>query len=55
MIQSMSRRANCWDTQFRIFFERRTDLTRAGIGQAALALTCRSDSDVPEHRSALRL
>jgi transposase InsO family protein len=44
---SMSRKGNCWDTQSRIRFERRTDLTRAGIGQAALALTCRSGSGVP--------
>ncbi|RRW95750.1 hypothetical protein EGJ56_25510, partial [Pandoraea apista] len=45
--QSMSRRGNCWDTQSKIRFERRTDLTRAGIGRAALALTCRSGSGVP--------
>jgi putative transposase len=47
MIQSMSRKGNCWDTQFKMRLERRTDLTRAGIGQAAFALTCRSDSGVP--------
>ncbi len=44
---SMSRRGNCWDTQSKIASERRIDLTRAGIGEAALALTCRSDSGVP--------
>ncbi|EON18859.1 transposase [Cupriavidus sp. GA3-3] len=44
---SMSRKGNCWDTQSKIRFERRTDLTRAGIGRAALALTCRSGSGVP--------
>ena len=44
---SMSRSGNCWDTQSKIHFERRTDLTRAGIGRAAFALTCRSDSGVP--------
>ncbi|RZF26115.1 hypothetical protein EVC45_30210 [Paraburkholderia sp. UYCP14C] len=44
---SMSRKGNCWDTQSKIASERRTDLTRAGIGEAALALTCRSDSGVP--------
>lgn len=44
---SMSRKGNCWDTQFRIRLERRTDLTRVGIGRAALALTCRSGSGVP--------
>jgi putative transposase len=47
IVQSMSRRGNCWDTQSKIRFERRTDLTRAGIGRAALALTCRSGSGVP--------
>jgi len=36
---SMSRRGNCWDTQSTIHFERWTDLTHAGIGRAALALT----------------
>ncbi len=36
---SMSRKGNCWDTQSNIFLERRLDLTRAGIGQAAFALT----------------
>jgi len=44
---SMSRKGNCWDTQSKICLERRTDLTRAGIGRAALALTCRSGSGVP--------
>ena len=43
---SMSRKGNCWDTQSNIPFERRPDLTRAGIGQAAFALTCRSCSGV---------
>lgn len=38
--QSMSRRGNCWDTQSKIDFERRSDLTRAGIGEAAFELTC---------------
>ena len=47
MRSSMSRRGDCWDTQSKIAPERRTDLTRAGIGEAALALTCRSDSGVP--------
>jgi putative transposase len=47
MRSSMSRRGNCWDTQSKIHLERRTDLTRAGIGRAALALTCRSGSGVP--------
>jgi putative transposase len=43
---SMSRKGNCWDTQSNILFERRLGLTRAGIGQAAFALTCRSCSGV---------
>jgi putative transposase len=43
---SMSRKGNCWDTQSSILFERRPGLTRAGIGQAAFALTCRSYSGV---------
>ena len=43
---SMSRKGNCWDTQSSIPFERRPGLTRAGIGQAAFALTCRSCSGV---------
>jgi transposase InsO family protein len=47
MRSSMSRRGNCWDTQSKIASERRTDLTRAGIGRTALALTCRSGSGVP--------
>jgi putative transposase len=47
MRSSMSRRGDCWDTQSKIASERRTDLTRAGIGEAAFALTCRSDSCVP--------
>ena len=45
--KSMSRKGNCWDTQSKIASERRTDLNRAGIGRAALALTCRSGSGVP--------
>jgi putative transposase len=44
---SMSRKGNCWDTQSKIRLERRTDLTRVGIGRVALALTCRSGSGVP--------
>jgi transposase InsO family protein len=47
MRSSMSRRGDCWDTQSKIASERRSDLTRAGIGQAAFALTCRSGSGVP--------
>ncbi len=47
MIQSMSRRANCWDTQSRMALNVRPNLTRAGIGDAALALTCRLGPGVP--------
>jgi putative transposase len=47
MVQSMSRKGNCWDTQSKIASEHRTDLTRAGIGETAFALTCRSSSGVP--------
>jgi putative transposase len=47
MLQSMSRRANCWDTQSTMALNVRPDLTRAGIGDAALALTCRSVPGVP--------
>jgi putative transposase len=42
IVPSMSRKGNCWDTQSNILLERRLDLTRAGIGQAAFALTRRS-------------
>ncbi|MGF6267102.1 transposase InsO family protein [Paraburkholderia youngii] len=45
--RTRSWRGDCWDTQSKIRLERRTDLTRAGIGRAALALTCRSGSGVP--------
>ena len=44
---SMSRRGNCWDTQSTIASNVRPSLTRAGIGQRALALTCRLRSGVP--------
>jgi putative transposase len=43
---SMSGKGNCWDTQSNIPSERRPGLTRAGTGQAAFALTCRSCSGV---------
>ena len=48
MLPSMGRKGDCWDTQSKIRLERRTDLTRAGIGRVALVLTCRSGSDVPQ-------
>jgi putative transposase len=32
MLQSMSRKANCWDTQSRMTLNARSNLTRAGIG-----------------------
>ena len=44
---SMSRRGNCWDTQYTMMLNDRPSLTRAGIGQRALALTCRLRSGVP--------
>ena len=44
---SMSRRGNCWDTQYTMTMNDRPSLTRAGIGQRALALTCRLRSGVP--------
>ncbi|MCW3481669.1 IS3 family transposase [Neisseriaceae bacterium JH1-16] len=47
ILPSHSRAGNCWDTQFKITSECRTDLTRAGIGHVTLALTCRSDSGIP--------
>jgi len=47
MTCSMSRKGNFWDTPCRILFERRPDLTHAGIGHAAFALTCRSGFGVP--------
>ena len=47
MVQSMSRKGNCWDTQSRMALNVRPNLTRAGIGDAALALTCRLGPGVP--------
>ena len=44
---SMSRKGNCWDTQSRMALNVRSNLTRAGIGDAALALTCRLAPGVP--------
>ena len=55
LVPSMSRRGNCWDTQFIMLTEHRTDLIRAGIGQAAFALTCRSVPMFPEHCRAYSL
>ncbi|MBT2794775.1 DDE-type integrase/transposase/recombinase [Paraburkholderia strydomiana] len=47
VVCSMSRKGNCWDAESKIASKRWTDLTRVGIGRAALALTCRSGSSVP--------
>jgi len=47
MICSMSRKGNCWDTQFKMPSNVQPNLTRAGIGEAAFALTCRLDTGVP--------
>ena len=44
---SMSRKGNCWDTQFKMPSNVQSNLTRAGIGEAAFALTCRLDTGVP--------
>ncbi len=38
---SMSRKGDCWDIQYTMEVNDRPSLTRAGIGQRALALTCR--------------
>ncbi len=43
---SMSRKGDCWDTQFKMLMNVQSSLTRAGIGEAAFALTCRLDTDV---------
>jgi putative transposase len=45
--QSMSRKGDCWDTQYTMKVDDRPSLTRAGIGQRALALTCRLRPGVP--------
>ncbi len=45
---SMSRKGNCCDTQFMIVLERPPNLTRAGIGESAFALTCRLGCGVPQ-------
>ncbi len=37
----------CWDTQYTMTLNDRPSLTRAGIGQRALALTCRLRPGVP--------
>ncbi len=38
LVASMSRKANCWDTQFNILLERRRDLTRAGDWPSCLCV-----------------
>ena len=48
IVCSMSRRGDCWDTQYTMMMNDRPSLTRAGIGQRALALTCRLRSGVPQ-------
>lgn len=44
---SVGSRGDSYDTQSKMGFERRADLTRATTGAVAFALTCRSRSDVP--------
>jgi hypothetical protein len=51
--QSMSRKGNCWDTQFKMIVNVRPNLTRAGIGVIAFALTCRLASGVPRSSGPL--
>jgi putative transposase len=53
--QSMSRKGDCWDTQYTMKVNDRPSLTRAGIGQRALALTCRLRPGVPRALPAARL
>jgi putative transposase len=50
---SMSRRGNCWDTQFRMRLSARPNLTRAGIGAIAFVLTCRLASGAPRSSGPL--
>jgi transposase InsO family protein len=45
--QSMSRKGNCWDTQFRMALNVWPNLTRAGIGVFTFVLTCRLVTGVP--------
>ncbi len=52
---SMGTAGDCYDTQFKIRLERRSNLTRATTGRGAFALTCRLDSTFPEHCRAQRL
>lgn len=47
MEQSMSRKGNCWDTQFRMALNVWPNLTRAGIGVITFELTCRLVTSVP--------
>ena len=47
MEQSMSRKGDCWDTQFRMALNVWPNLTRAGIGVIAFELTCRLVTGVP--------
>lgn len=53
MQQSMSRKGNCWDTQLKMRLNVRPNLTRAGIGVIAFALTCRLASGVPRSSGPL--
>ena len=47
MVCSMSRKGNCWDTQFILALNALPNLTHAGIGKIAFALTCRLGQSVP--------
>jgi transposase InsO family protein len=45
--QSIGRPGTCWDSKNDCRWQALTDLTRAGIDHGVLALTCRSDADLP--------
>jgi transposase InsO family protein len=52
---SVGSRGDSYDTQFKLFSERRPGLTRATTGLAAFALTCRPSRTFPAHRRAHRM
>jgi len=43
----MSRKGNCWDTLSKLKLSVQPNLTRAWIGAAAYALTCRLNAGAP--------
>ena len=52
---SVGSRGDSYDTQFKLFPERRPGLTRATIGLVASALTCRPSRAFPVHRRTQRM